>query len=436
MKASTSRKEKKLTDFIDGFRHDSPRKVKKNTSRSDISYWLWSSPCFKQPQLKSFCLQKNNRVRLQPIINRFWNPSKSIRIGGALPLISYSQEPIICPECGHLDVVSHCPRESMAWRDSIPRWKCKWCGKTFTWNVVKRLKFPLSLWDVVISSFMDGFSFRRMNQAVSKEASRQRLCINSISSDAVYSIIERSCQILAEFEKFAIRDLTERKVELRTIEIDFSPYIFYTSGGREKQLTLEKKPLKFNNLTKSQVERFRTRKPVMAYLTGTIEEESRYVPSVITGRGFNYKYSLACLWIMLKTLGSKPEIIKCDGFKGHVKAVKILFPDVKLISKTKKQNFGIVNYLERVWAEFKSECLHRYRFRSFNTLPYAVELKRLEHNLLRPHMSLNGLTPADCLKIRIPRSIVESREGKWQSLLKLAYRMVMIEKAINKRKGL
>jgi len=329
----------------------------------------------------------------------------------------------------------HGPAESKVLGGLTFRWKCNLCGSTFRWDIAKGLKYPLPLWEPVICCFLEGNSLKKINEEVKKEASRLGLYVESVSSDAVNSIVRRTCHVGSAFEKLAVQDLTEKEVKLKRVEIDFSPYILYTPVNGEKQFTLEKKPLNFGSLTKSQVKHLRAR-PAMAYLTGAIVEESRYMPSVITGRGFNYRYSLKCLWKMLDTMGSKPKVIICDGFKGHVKAVKILLPDVKLISRTKNQYYGIVNYLERAWGEFKTECLHKYRFRSFNTLPYAVELKRLQHNLLRPHTSLNGLTPAEYLKIRIPRSIVESKEEKWQKLLKLAYQMVTIEKAVNKRKRL
>jgi len=432
MKKVVSDGEKRLTCFIDGVFHEPPRRIKRKVPRSIVRYRFRRSPCFKQPQLEDLSSRNESALELDEI-KELWNPSKTFREHGTYPLIFYSETPIICKECGRLDVIGHGPREG-AWRGPISRWKCNSCDQTFTWGVTKGLKFPLGLWEVVISSFIEGDSLGRINKTVRNEPSRHGLNINSISSDAVYSIIKRSCQVLAEFERFALRNLTEKKVKPKTIEIDFSPYILYTPKRGGKQLTLKKKPVKFTNLTKDQVKRSKAGKPVMAYLTGTIVKELRYIPSVITGWGFNYKHSLKCLWKTLEILGSKPQVILCDGFKGHVKAAKMLLPDAKLISKTKTQYYGIVNHIERVWAEFKSECLHPHRFRSLNTLRYAVELKRLQHNLLRRHTSLNGSTPAECLGIRIPRSVVESKEEKWQKLLKLAYQMVTIEKAVNKRK--
>jgi hypothetical protein len=217
------------------------------------------------------------------------------------------------------------------------------------------------------------------------------------------------------------------------MQIDFTPYTLYIPERGGKQLTLAMKHVNLSNLSESQIKRLRVGKPVVAFLTGIIDEESSYPPSVVTGWGFSHKYSLRCLRETLEIFGTKPEAIKCDGFKGHVKAVKMLLPDVKLISRTKRQDYGIINLIESFWGKFKSEFLHDYRFRSFDTLSYGVELKRHEYIWLRPHMGLNGRTPAEFLQIRIPKSILKGKGGKWQKFLRFAHRIVMIEKAVNKK---
>lgn len=433
MKAGDSCRER-LTDFIDGFGHERTRKVRKNVSPSDIRHWLRGGPSFEQPQLKSFPLQNKSGVQPHQVGNGFWDPQEAIRKFGALPLVSYSEEPVLCPKCGHLDIISHGLGESKVLGGSSRRWKCNCCGHTFRWDVAKGLKFPLQLWDVVITSFLAGDSFRKMSVAVSEKASDLELRVNSISSDAVHSIVKRCCQIFRPFEKFAVRNLVEREIKLRRMQIDFTPYTLYIPERGGRQLTLGMKHVNLSNLSECQVKRLRIGKPVVTYLTGIIDEESRYPPSVVTGWGFNYKYSLRCLRETLEIFGSKPEAIKCDGFKGHVKAVKMLLPDVKLISRTKKQDYGVVNLIESFWGKFKSEFLHEYRFRSFDTLSYGVELKRHEYIWLRPHTGLNGRTPAEFLQIRIPKSILKGKGGKWQEFLRFAHRMVMIEKAVNKKK--
>jgi len=432
MKAGDSCRER-LPDFFDDFGHERTRKVRKNVSPSDIRHWFRGGRSFEQSQLESFPLQNKSGVQLHQVGNRSWNPSETIRKFGALPLISHSEEPVLCPKCGRLDIIGHGLGESKVLRNPSSRWKCNCCGHTFRWDVAKGLKFPLPLWDVVITSFLAGVSFRKMSVTVSEKASDLELPVNSISSDAVYSIVKRSCQILRPFEKFAVRNLVEQEIKLRTMQIDFTPYTLFIPERGGRQLTLRMKPVKLSNLSDDQVKRLRISKPVVTYLTGIIDEESRYPTSVVTGWGFNHKYSLRCLRETLEIFGGKPEAIKCDGCKGHVKAVKTFLPDVKLTSRTKKQDYAIVNHIESFWGKLKTEFLHDYRFRSFDTLSYGVELKRHEYIWLRPHTGLNGRTPAEFLQIRIPKSILKGKGGKWQEFLRFAHRMVMIEEAVNEK---
>lgn len=432
MKSNISYRET-LTDFVEHVRHEEPRDASKRVSHSDIAYWLRGSPCFEQPKLESFWLQNSNSVQSQRRVNAFWDPVLSIRKFGAPPLFSFAEEPVVCPKCGHVDIISHGPAERKVLGDKNLRWKCKRCGSTFRWGVAKGLKYPFSLWDVTLSSFIEGDDLQRINEQVRREATRIHVNVETISSDAVCSITQRACEILVPFRKYAIRNLAGEEVRLKTVEIDFTYYPLYTTESKIRQLNLRNKRVNFHDLSKSQMKRLRIGQPVRAFITGAFDVENHYPPSQVTGLGFNYRYSLRCLEQMIEIVG-KPQIIKCDGFPGHAIAVKIRLPDVELFSRTKKQYYGIVNHIERYWQELKNECLHPYRFKSLTTVSLAVELKGLQHFFLRPHSKLKGMTPAEFLKIKIPRSIVESKDEKWQKLLTLAYQSLMIEEGIQKKK--
>jgi hypothetical protein len=317
------------------------------------------------------------------------------------------------------------------------RWKCKRCG-TFRWGVDKGLKFPFELWGIILSSFLEGDDLARINKEVKKEAEKMGIKINSISSEAVYNVVERAYLIMAYFEPIAIRKFADREVKLGTVEIDYSPYPIYTLGSRIKQQDLKSRNINFHDLIEKlgrrELNRLGVRKRVFVYITGAIDEESRYPTPMVTDYSFDYRRSLQCLEQMIQTVGSKPHTIKCDGALCHRNAVKMLLPDVELYSRTKAQCYNIVNILERYWLELKDECMHPYRFMSPSTARLAVEFKRLEHIFIRPHSDLNKKTPAEFLGIKIPRSIIQNENEKWQRILKLAYTTVMLEKFGDLRK--
>jgi hypothetical protein len=463
----------KLTDFVDRQVCDVRRKEMKRFG-FDARRQSLKGPRFEQLQLESPSSCNTGGFQLQPRVNGFWDPQRSVREFGALPLFSFSEDPVVCPNCGHVDIVGHGPAEHKVLQDQFPlnpasqntysnhqkalaqasvligsnnfkptriapsswtrRWKCKRCGITFRWGVDKGLKYPFELWDVTLSSFVEGDDMARINDEVGKEAKRRGIKVKTISSEATYSIVQRSYETLAKFEPIAIRKLTDREVKLGTVQIDYSPYPIYTTGSRIKQLDLKNKNINFHDLSGKELKRLGIRKRVFTYITGAIDEESHYPPPMATGLSFDYRYSLKCLEQMIQTFGGKPDVIKCDGAFCHRNAVKMLLPDVELYSRTKKQCYNIVNILERYWHELKDECMHPYRFMSLGTVQLAVEFKRLEHVFLRPHSTLKGMTPAQFLGIKIPRSIIQNKSEKWRRLLKLAHNTIMMEKCPDLRK--
>ena len=465
----------KLTDFVDRLVCDVPGKETQRFA-FDSQRQPLKGPRFEQLQLESPSLCNTNSFQSQSKVNGFWDPQRSIRDFGALPLFSFSEDPVVCPNCGHVDIVDHGSAEHKVLQDQFHldpvgekiysnyqkaltqasvltgindfkptriapsswahRWKCKRCGTTFRWGVDKGLKYPFELWDVTLSSFVEGFDMAKINEEVGKEAERRGINVKTISSEATYSIVQRAHEVIAKFEPIAIRKLTDREVKLGTVQIDYSPYPIYTTGSRIKQLDLKNKNINFHDLSRKELKLLGIRKRVFTYITGAIDEESRYLFPMATGFGFDYRYSLRCLNQMIQTFGvrAKPDMIKCDGAFCHRNAVKMLLPDVELYSRTKKQCYNIVNILERYWHELKDESMPPYRFMSLGTVQLAVEFKRLEHVFLRPHSSLKGMTPAQFLGIKIPMSIIQNKSEKWRRLLKLAHNTIMMEKCPDLRK--
>ena len=460
----------KLSDFVNGPVSDTAKKGTKFVCAD--RYQSMKDPRFKQLQLESPSAYDIDDFRLPPRIRAFWDPQRSVREFGALPLFSFSEDPAVCPICGHVDIVGHGPAEHKVLQNGFSsknaysnygkalaqnallngsnsfkprliapsswafRWKCKNCGGTFRWGADKGLKYPFELWDVTLSSFVKGDNLKRINNEVGMEAERRNIEVKTISSEAILSIVQRAYEILAAFEPIAIRKLTDREVKLGTVEIDYSPYPIYTIGSRIKQLDLKNKNINLHNLSRRQLEHLGVRKHVSVYITGAIDVESRYPLPMVVGFGFDYRYSLKCLRLMIQTFGerAKPDVIKCDGAFCHRNAVRMYLPDVELFTRTKKQCYNIVNYLEHCWGEFKLECLHPYRVQTLATVQLAVEFKRLEHIFLRPHTSLKGVTPAQFLGIRIPGSTIKNKSEKWRRLLKLAYNTIMMEKCGDLRK--
>ena len=142
-----------LSDFLDSSIYYEKRNLRKKLSNTLVEtkfqqLQLGSLPAYN-PELEIYCKR----------VEAFWNPQLSIKKFGALPLFLYAEEPVICPFCGNVDIVSH---------DTLNRrWKCRQCG-TFTWGVNKGLHFPFELYDTVLSSFLEGDDLARINGEVRK----------------------------------------------------------------------------------------------------------------------------------------------------------------------------------------------------------------------------------------------------------------------------
>ena len=400
-------------DFLDPFVEDN-RKIRYPKVLVD--------PKFEQVQLRSLPSYDSALEIYRRRVEVFWDPQLSIKESKSLPLFLFSEDPVICPLCGNIDIVNHSLNR---------RWKCKNCEKTFTWGINKGLHFPLELFDTVLEAFLKGDDFARINGEVINAAERLNLKnITSISSEAVYSIVRCACKILAYFEPVAIRKLPQNEIKLGTVEMDYTPYALYTIGSRIKQLDLKKKNINLHELIeKYGIERFRgldVRKRIFVYVTGAIFIEHRYPLPMVTDFSFDFKRSLECLNLMVKTFGCKPELIKCDGGGCHRKAIRMFLPDVQFYTRTKAQEYNIVNHIERYWRELKYECMKPYRFRSLETVQLAEELRRFHHIFFRPHSNLGGKTPAEHMGLKIP--ISHDPNKKWQLFLKNAYNVIAMEK--------
>ena len=258
-----------LLDSIEETAWDTYRKSRKQFGVNPQSLKT-SRLRFSQLQLESPSIC--NSFQAQSGVKAFWNPRRSIREAAALPLFLFSEDPVICPTCGHVDIVCHGSPPPKVVRlasqaliskykkvkgtsildrtdDYKPisiapsswnrRWKCKRCGRTFRWGVDKDLKFPFELWGIVLSCFLEGDDLKRINKEVTKAAKRMGIKVSSLSSEAVYNIVKRFYLIMGYFEPIAIRKFADREVKLGTVQLDYTPYTLYTSGSRMKQLDLK-----------------------------------------------------------------------------------------------------------------------------------------------------------------------------------------------------
>jgi len=115
--------------------------------------------------------------------------------------------------------------------------------------------------------------------------------------------------------------------------------------------------------------------------------------------------------------GYSPLVIRCDGSRTLRNACNMTLVDTELYTKTKDEEFEIVNYDEILHRIIRSMNIgKRRRFPSLFSLQRAVDLCRFQYNFLRPHKKLQNRTPAMEAGIKYPFRT-------WIDLLTFAYRI-------------
>jgi len=152
-------------------------------------------------------------------------------------------------------------------------------------------------------------------------------------------------------------------------------------------------------------------------VTNIIAVKPRYwLVAHVTPR-IGLKYAKTAIVEAVLRAGYSPLVIRCDGSRTLRNACTITLVDTKLDTKTKDEEFNIVNYDEILHRIVRSMNLGKTRrFFSIESLQRAADLCRFHYNFLRPHQTLHNLTPAMAVGIKYPFRT-------WIDLLTYAHRV-------------
>ena len=157
---------------------------------------------------------------------------------------------------------------------------------------------------------------------------------------------------------------------------------------------------------------------LFAWITNVIVEETRYWLACRISEGRSFLESEEVVRRALRVVKRAPSLIKCDGYKGHIRGVRCVLKHVKIASVPKDQDFAWINIIERLHRFLRSFAVKKRRtFRSLEMLRYSVELVRIYYNFFRPHETLDGETPAKRAGIEYPY-----HEGlTWSEFIRFAF---------------
>ncbi|MCX8153617.1 MAG: hypothetical protein N3E52_04195 [Candidatus Bathyarchaeota archaeon] len=152
------------------------------------------------------------------------------------------------------------------------------------------------------------------------------------------------------------------------------------------------------------------------YPTAVVERKPRYCLSIYVGTERNTETAIKALTAARKISTYEPKRFRCDGHDPFIKAIKIMYPNAEIISKTKEEDISIVNTTETIWSIFNL-AVPKKRFRTPKTLAQSLNLARHYYNMLRSQNGLGYKTPLEAIGFSIP----PSAKNSWVGLLQFAY---------------
>lgn len=311
---------------------------------------------------------------------------------------AFATEKVFCPNCGTIDKVIKRGNRNTKYRGQVQRYECKICRKRFVHTPYTRMRWPDWVVDAVLDLKVNGLGDSQIAKAVSQEAKRRNEHVQ-LSPKSIINIVRRAVKITLEFERYA-----PRKEKASTWLIDDTPQPWSknrTSCGSLADIDTD---------------------PADEYwffwITNVLEDETRYWLSGVSSDNRSYLNSETAIRIALLRSKYGPQLIKCDGYKGHVKGARQVFKHVEIIAKSKKEDYGWINHIERLHQTIRSLAIKkRKHFRALENLRFSVELVRIHYNFVRPHDSLNGIPPAKKAGVEYPY-----HEGlTWTELIRFAF---------------
>lgn len=313
--------------------------------------------------------------------------------------INFADGSVFCPKCGRQDEVIERGVRKTKFRGDIQRYGCKRCRIRFLNEPFAHTWFPDWVYERVLEDAVNGLKDSQIAKNVNSEAIRRKENVK-ISSKTVINIKERAVEILREFELRA-----PRKEKAAVWQIDDTPQPY------SKKNEIDQKTR--NDSADSKKEEWR-----FAWITNVLEEDDRYCLAQVTSEDRIATNSESAIRLALLRAKYGPQLVKCDGYKGHKKGVRAVLKHVEVDSRTKKEDYGHINRIERYHQTIRSLALKKRRhFRSIQSLNITAELVRLYYNFMRPHKSLNRMPPAKKAGIEYPY-----HEGlTWLELIRFAF---------------
>jgi transposase-like protein len=278
----------------------------------------------------------------------------------------FADDAIPCVRCGSIRVIHY------GKRGVKQVYYCKDCKRKFNeQSLLKKVQFTPELITLTMDLYFSGLSLRKVARNVSEHLNVK------VGYTTIYSWIQRYVPMIAEYVNALTPELSN--------EWHADELFVKVRGGTHKSLGY-------------------------GMVWNIMDRETRYLIVSKLTKDRSAIDTVAAFEDALKNAhGMKPETVFTDSLRHYNIAVKTTFPDAKRVANcgiNKRENN---NRIERMNGTLRERVKVQRGWKTSKTV--LAEGNRIQYNFVKPHMALDGKTPAQAAGL----------QGKgWKELLRLS----------------
>jgi putative transposase len=302
---------------------------------------------------------------------KFWTASRVELQEKPKPKV-FADDALQCGKCGSIRVVK------FGHSDGKQIFKCRDCGRKFRDNLLPKTRYSPEMITLTLDLYFSGLSLHKIARTLNDHFDM------NLGKATVYRWIQRYVPQISEY----VNSLTPQLSD--TWHAD---EVFVKMKGGETVRKMDN----------------------MAYLWNVMDRKTRYlIASTLSkhrdvgGADRAFRTSIA------NAHGSEPEHIFTDGLRAYGESIPLTFPTKPehIARAGIKKPHANNNRIERLNGTVRERVKVQRGWKSMET-PLA-EGFRLQYNFVKPHMALDGQTPAQAAGIGV------SQRNKWMELLRQA----------------
>lgn len=330
--------------------------------------WVCSCPDFETRADVIDCCKHGFAVR-------FWIAARVELEQKPKPQI-FAPDAIQCVRCGSIRVIRFGTR-----RDK-QTFRCNDCNSRFTPSLIKKAKYSPETITLTLDLYFSGMSFAKIARSLNDNLDMH------LGAASIYRWVKKFVPLIAEYVNSLSPQLSE------TWQAD---ELFVKMKGGEKETQYKQKS--------------------MAYLWNVLDRKTRFLLASKLSEHRDVGGAARAFQEAVKNAGgSLPEKIFTDGLNKYSEGISFAFSGQSKPEHVARMGVGKPhannNRVERLNGTLRERVKVQRGWKSMST-PIA-EGQRIHYNFVKPHMALEGQTPAQAALIS------PEQKGTWASLLKTA----------------